>query len=374
MIPTIAPSVLEANPQFASLHKHIISNILNHDASTRTNTKAQEQVSQRLHEHLLRVAKEELLRSSLSNVTVESQEKADKNVIRLSPELREWVGTMCMLLEGAPRMTLSEDDYSLLRPDIQAFHDKVNDIVSAVGQNLQYQQNVLCKVAAAVTAFSTGLPSARYPGSSKRLHQSTLPPSSSAASTSATSLSNLLRPLISPTTSDPTLQTALLTLSNTTIDHVTTYRTLLNTTITHLERTTHGLETRHLKAYSAHLSAVASGLAARIQVQYLQSRNKLYRPEVQTALGNYQRHLEALETVLEDRESELRGMVEEYEDVGVADSEVQGEGQRQRGLMREVGRRYGEVLSEVEKVKGQILRLETAGDESETARGGLAKR
>jgi hypothetical protein len=352
MIPSIDPSVIELNPQFASLHKHVATNLLNPDASTRATIEPHALVSDALHLHLLRAAKEELLRSSLRNVATESKRKADSDALEWPPEFRELVGTISMVLDEAPNTTLDAEDYDLLAPEIDAFHNNIGIVAGALSKDLQKQHDVLCKIAGAAAASAAAAP---LQATTKRSTHSRTTPSSSSSSGS---LQTLLQPIL-PTIPDNLLQASVQNLANTTRQHAHIHRTLLTTTFTHLERTTYGLHARHAKARSAHLRAVATALEGRIKVQYLQCRNKLYRTDVQSALGNYQRHLKDVETGLEERKAVLRGLVDEYDAVEPSDGGgVVNAGQGQNGLMREVGRRYGEVLRDIELVKQEIEKLE----------------
>lgn len=351
MIPSIDPSVMELNPQFASLHKHVTTNLLNPDASIRATIEPHALVSDALHLHLLRAAKEELLRSSLGNVATESKRKADSDALEWPPEFRELVGTISMVLDEAPNTTLDAEDYDLLAPEIDAFHNNIGIVAGALSKDLQKQHDVLCKIAGAAAASAAAAP---LQVTTKRSTHSRTTPSSSSSSGS---LQTLLQPIL-PTIPDTLLQASVQNLANTTRQHAHIHRTLLTTTFTHLERTTYGLHARHAKARSAHLRAVATALEGRIKVQYLQCRNKLYRTDVQSALGNYQRHLKDVETGLEERKAVLRGLVDEYDAVEPWDGGgVVNAGQGQNGLMREVGRRYGEVLREIELVKQEIEKL-----------------
>jgi diphthamide biosynthesis protein 3 len=366
MIPPIGPSVLASNPQFASLHKHLTSNLLDLDASTHATNESHTSVSRALLPHLLRATREELLRSSLRNIAALSEERRDEDVLKLPPELKELVGTISMLLDEAPSMNLNEDDYDLLGPDIDAFHDMLNEVAGAVAADLERLHDLLCKISSASTSPPRDPSSARCAANSKRsLHKLSTNTSSSLL---PNSLPTLLHPLL-PSVPNPALQSSLTTASDTTLQHASAHRTLLSTTVTHLERTTHGLYARHTKARSAHLSAIATALAKRIEVAYLQSRNRIYRTDVQRALGNYSRHLETVGRELEERERTLRGVLEEYDDVGV---DGIGTGKEQRGPMREVGRRYGKVLWEIEAVKAEIAKLESGtSGEKESEFGGV---
>lgn len=362
MIPPVAQSILDSNPQLASLHRHLTTNLLNPDASTSAIGEAHDSASAALRSHLLRTAKEELLRSSLKDVATASRGREDNDVLEVTPGLSELVATTSMLLDEAQSTNLSQEDYELLGPDIDAFYDNLQEIAVTVSQNLQRQHHLLCKIASAATSPPQDSSSERHAANSKRsLHKTanTRTTTAPASSSSPFSLPALLRPLL-PVSPNSALVSSLETLSNTALQHNGVHRTLLTTTLTHLERTTLGLYARYTKARSTHLSAVATALAKRIEVVYLQSRNRVYCVDIQRALKNYQEHLDAVEGGLEEREGMLRDVIEEFDDVGLGGATLDG-GQRQRGMMREVGRRYGEILREIEVVKEEMVKLDHGG-------------
>jgi hypothetical protein len=113
---------------------------------------------------------------------------------------------------------------------------------------------------------------------------------------------------------------------------------------------------------------VATGLAKRIEAVYLQNRNRVYSVDVQRALKNYQHHLDTVEDGLEEREAMLRGVVEEFDEVGSSEDGIDG-GKIQSGLMREVGKRYGEVLREIEIVKAEMKKLRGDAVEKQSRSG-----
>ncbi len=356
MIPPVAPSTLDSNLQFAALHRNLTTSSLNPDGSTRATSEAHVPISGALHANLLRAAKKELLRSSLRNIIAASEGGGGDDVLNQLPELRELAGTISILLDEAPSMNLNEEEYDLLGPDVDAFQDHLQKIAGAVSKDLQRQHDLLCKVASPSPSPAQDVTLATHQANSKRtLHKT----ASTISSQSPNSLPSLLQPLL-PETPNPALQAPRTALSNTALQHSSVHRTLLTTTLTHLERTTHGLHARHTKARSAHLGAVAAALAKRIEVLYLQSRNRVYNVDVQGALGNYQRHLAAVGRGLEERQGMLGEVVREFDDVGM-DGGGLDSGHGQRGLMREVGRRYGEILREIEVVKEEMAKLERSG-------------
>lgn len=105
---------------------------------------------------------------------------------------------------------------------------------------------------------------------------------------------------------------------------------------------------------------------------YLRRRNSLYNRDVQTALGNYQRHLEKVEREVEERERCLKGVLDEFESVGLGldlENGREGEGKGKKGVMREVGRTYGEMLREIERVREEVERLDGQQSRAEKKSG-----
>jgi hypothetical protein len=362
MIPPIAQFILDSNPQFASLHRHLTTNLLTPDGSTRASSEAHGLVSTALRPHLLRTAKEGILRSGLRDVARENNQ-----VLELTPRLRELIATTSMILDEAPNTKLSQGDHDLLRPDIDAFYENVREIAVKLSKDLQRRHDLLCNVASASTTPSQDSSSRRHAANSKRALHKTIHTKPTTSSSSPSSLPAVLRPLLT-LSPNSALQSSLTNLSSTALQHSSIHRTLLTTTLTHLERTTLGLYARHTKARSAHLSAVATGLAKRIEAVYLQKRNRVYSVDVQRALKNYQHHLDTVEDGLEEREAMLRGVVEEFDEVGSSEDGIDG-GKIQSGLMREVGKRYGEVLREIQIVKAEMEKLRGDAVEKQSRSG-----
>ncbi len=87
-------------------------------------------------------------------------------------------------------------------------------------------------------------------------------------------------------------------------------------------------------------------MAAKVQIMNHEALLGIYTPEVREALGAYGAHLAEEKGALEDRERELEEKLEQYEDV--------------KGLAA-AGGRVGLVKEEIERVKGDIDKLEAGG-------------
>ena len=85
----------------------------------------------------------------------------------------------------------------------------------------------------------------------------------------------------------------------------------------------------------------------------------IYSPETVAALGRYRQHLQDTREQLEERQALALEELKAYEDV---DSEAPAARTRSRahlgsGPMREIARRYGSLMDEVEEVRSEIQRL-----------------
>lgn len=315
MIPPIDPTLLEANPQFAFLYKHVTTQLLNHDASTRSISLSHDPVAKRLRQHHVQAAKYDILRRSLYSFTV------DEN---LPSELIELVLSMATYLSEAPTMNLSPEAHDLMVPEVEEFQDNLEAIAPLLSKHIQEQRDSLLPLA--VTSSSPAKPT---------------------RSTSSPSLASNISPrLISlHTLQTQTLPTNNTALSNTLSTLLRAHTTHLAALIRHLELHTHGAQSRHTHARATYLSTVAAGLEAKVQILALQARHAVYTPTVQRALVSYSSHLRDYREKLREREEMVKRELDLYEDVG-------GDG------LKECVRRYGTVAKEIEVVKGEIARLE----------------
>ncbi len=318
MIPPVSPSVLATNPQFATLHKHLTTHVLNSDASTRSISEQHEPTEKKIRKYHVQAAKQDILRRSLHDIVASSSEE------RLPPDLRELILIIADYISEARKNNLAPEAYDLLVPEIDAFSKNLDIIGPVLSQNLRQQ------TASILHLTETQKSSYR---DSKPAPAPSLP----------NALSNQLSALHNLRTQDLPLTTR--NLSNTLATHLATHTAYLSSLIRHLELHTHGAISRHTYAQASYLSAVAAGLESKIQILALQTRHAVYTPDVQRALQHYSTHLHDFSARLREREELVRDELEMYEKEG-------GE------ALRECARRYGGVLREIEEVKGEIRRLE----------------
>jgi diphthamide biosynthesis protein 3 len=315
MIPPIAPTLLEANPQFAFLYKHVTTQLLNPDASTRSISLSHDPVAKRLRQHHVQAAKYDILRRSLYSFT------ADES---LSSELVELALNIATYLSEAPTMNLGPEAHDFMVPEVEEFQDNLDTIAPLLSKHIQEQRDSLLPLT--VTSSSP----------TKPVKSTSSPSLASTLSTRLTSLHAL------QTQTLPTTNTAL---SNTLSTLLHAHTAHLAALIRHLELHTHGTQSRHTHARAAYLSTVAAGLEAKVQTLALQARHAVYTPTVQHALVSYSSHLRDFRERLREREEMVKRELDLYEDVG-------GDG------LKECARRYGTVVKEIEVVKGEIARLE----------------
>lgn len=344
MIPPTDPSILTANPQFDLLHKHLTTQLLNPDASTRSTSIRYEPTAKKLRHHHIKAAQDDILRRALHSIVTDDT---------LPPELIELVLAIATYLTEAPNMALSDEAHGLMAPEVEAFQQNLHTIAPILSQQIQREQDTLLPLASPSPSTSPTTsslsPNHANPTSTTNSSPSLL------ATTLTTRLAALqhLRTTKLPTTTT-TLTSALSTL-------LATHTIHLELLIRHLELHTHGTLSRHTLARASHLSAVAAGLDAKVRLLTLQARHSVYTPAVQRALSTYAAHLADYRSRLSGREELLRRELELYEEAG------------EEGL-RECAKRYRAVAREIGMVKGEIVRLEGEGGRKGQQRRGEARR
>jgi diphthamide biosynthesis protein 3 len=315
MLPPVDPTLLETNPQFAFLYKHVTTQLLNPDASTRSISLSHDPVAKRLRQHHVQAAKYDILRRSLYSFTVDES---------LQSELVRLVLNIATYLSEAPAMNLRPEAHDLMVSEVEEFQDNLGTIAPLLSKHIQEQRDSLLPLT--VTSTLPAKPT-----------RST--PSPSLASNLSTRLTSL-----------HTLQTQALPINNTALSNTLSsllhaHTAYLAAVIRHLELHTHGTQSRHTHARATYLSTVAAGLEAKVQILALQARHAVYTPTVQRALVSYSSHLRDFREKLRKREEMVQRELDLYEDVG-------GDG------LKECARRYGAIAKEIEVIKSEIARLE----------------
>ena len=319
MIPPINRSILDANPAFAKLYEHLSTALVASDCQTAVTvgSTARAETIETLKKKHLQVARRSLLIEALRAVACDADNGLDRGA-------RERCLVAGVVLQ---RSFLSEDESRLLKPDVEKFKTDLeiadSKISSLLSGYLDYQHRSLLQIA--------------NPGSDK-------------ASARSRQHSSSLDVSIAKRTADlqrqkqVTLPSRQMMLANTSASLMSLYRSLLSLQIQHLERYTHGIETRSTKSQSEYLSTVSAGMASKAKILFLQARQEIYSDEVQDALATYAEHLSTVEERLGEKEKQLSDELRLYQEQGEA-------------RMRECGRRYTSVIKGVEETKREIERL-----------------
>lgn len=121
------------------------------------------------------------------------------------------------------------------------------------------------------------------------------------------------------------------------------YRQVIQFSIRVLEQTIHGSVARGTKAKAEHLAVVAEGMNKKLHLQYGQLLQQMYSPDMQESLRAKSQQAEAETMVLRRRIREAEEKLAEY--------------RHARG-MKDMVREYAEILTETERVRDEVERLQ----------------
>lgn len=119
----------------------------------------------------------------------------------------------------------------------------------------------------------------------------------------------------------------------------------METAIRILEQTIHGKVARATKGKAEYLSTVAEGMSRKLQLQQNQLLSQTNSPEMEEALRIKAEDLEREAVALKRKVREKREVLEEYRAEG-------------GGGVESMAREYARILGEVERVRGDIEKLE----------------
>ncbi|KAF1851979.1 uncharacterized protein K460DRAFT_401976 [Cucurbitaria berberidis CBS 394.84] len=304
MLPPVDPVVLQRNPNFEVLYKDLCSRKLNPNGSTRDTKK------QRVHDEIrksLTTARTNLL---ASQILIDSLSDLPSKAAHLPPDLHPCIETVTAQLNGQ----VASSDREILSGDIALFLDALGPISAALSTQLNHTASLLCTIADPQHQIST----------------TSLPAKATALQNEATH------------DLPHALAEAHVTLTTITSTLLATHLALLETSIRILEQTQHGALSRHAKS-SAEL------VRARAQVLGLQAKMHAltHAPPAEyiAALKAFKKALGSGERALRDREGIARREMEVYEKAG-------GKG------MRDLARRKEGLVREIERVEGEVGKLE----------------
>ena len=327
MIPPVAPAVLNSNPHFEKVHKHIVDNLLDSDASTKAITESHKSTSEGLHAHRVSTAEDRILTASLFDLCSSDD---------LPRDLRDLILVTASYISDGSKLGLAGEEHDLMSGDAQAFRTRLDEITTALTTTLRSQCATLASIASAADEVDHA---SKIPirGSRPIAYNST------SRQPELTAQVDLLLAKSQQVRSEA-IHSAQYDASNTLILLLKSQSQYLQHMIRHLEQRKHGAEARHLVARAQFLSTVAQGLQAKTKTTYLEQRRGLYSPQLRQNLASKMIELEDEEEKMSDRKRNLQAALNEYEDAG-------GE------VMRTLGKRYGEMEKEIEEVKRDIERL-----------------
>ncbi|GKT51594.1 uncharacterized protein ColSpa_11775 [Colletotrichum spaethianum] len=345
MLPPVEASVLQNNPEFATLHHALTTAILNPDGSTkRPATKEQNSIKNELADNRFAAAKDHLLISAISNTAPPEPKPAPARTITRSKSAAQ--PASAPQSQHLPESLL--DLLLLLPPLLTATEALPTDSLSILLSNPPF------------TEFQSLLPQLGDLVSTT-LH------------TSAVSLARIANPTTNPSflhRNVPALQTTYhkletdvreakhalarerLRVAGSLTEVLDKHAGALTLLIRALEAK-HGLVARSLEFRAAETGleaqrAEADAVAAREGV-----RREVYSPEMVAALSNYAAHLRNARMRLESTVMTLRAELEGY---GVG---MEGDEGKER-MMREMAKKKRQLERELEDASRDLARLDKA--------------
>ncbi|PWY87268.1 hypothetical protein BO94DRAFT_546481 [Aspergillus sclerotioniger CBS 115572] len=407
MIPPCDPAILDNNPQFKTLYHHLTTTLLNPDGSTRAHDAlpARKAVLEQMKACRIRDAKKQIKQQALRRLAFDPDSSLPDDVSPIYPQpspspfpklttahhqARDPLAITTFYLESSPHLLDLDDDpsstadiQSLLAPDIDHFYSTLPLLVTPLSTIL----------ATTITDLRTIANAGNEPPADNNLPRTRARNRQAMRSMAQTPLSAQLADRIRALrqiqlTELPAARTRMAT---TAAEVLATRAAVLETTVVLLERAKHGAVARATKAKAEHLAMVAEGIEGKLRYVFVYANVVLvwwwglvglgkancecggsvtkldilatiHTPEVVGALGRYYRHLKDVRERLEERRvlalEELKG----YEDVGGGSGGGgrdggTGRGRADSGAMKEIARRYGGLIREVEDVRMEIERL-----------------
>ncbi|GIC90847.1 uncharacterized protein Aud_007285 [Aspergillus udagawae] len=368
MIPPCDPVILENNPQFGKLYQHLTTNLLNADGSTRASDEqpARKEVLEELRRCRVRSASKKIKQQTLQQLAFD----ADSG---LPDDYRDPLAVITLYLESSPsRLDLEDEDdhesahshaLSLLASDMDAFYSIIPALVipfsNALSSALEDLRAIAntgkspdCAASAPAIPQMSTLPTRARVRTSR--NQSKAKPQAPLASQLRERLQNLRQIQLSR------IPAARARMAITAANVLESRAEILKHTVVLLERVKHGALSRAAKAKAEHLALVAQGVEAKLSIMKLDTAATLYTPEVVTALDRYRQHLRETRERLEEQQGKVLEELKAYEGVDSEAHEPSARSDKEHfesGPMREIARRYGSLIKEIEAVKLEIQRL-----------------
>ncbi|KAL4752851.1 hypothetical protein BDW72DRAFT_211196 [Aspergillus terricola var. indicus] len=352
MIPPCDPTILEHNPLFKRLHRHLTASLLNPDGSTRAidAQPARREVMNELKGCRMRNAKKQIKKQMLRQLASDPGNE-------LPDECRELLAIVSLYLESSPNQLdpISDprdgaDVDTLLAPDFEQFYAKLPFIMPHFTRALASALHDLQSLANA--GDKAALSNTSIEGSRPRI-QARYRPKAARQDPLAPQLSERLQNLRYLQLSE--LAGARTRMAATAAEVLAMREAVLERTVTLLERTKHGAMARAMRAKAEHLAAVAHGVEGKLRVMRLDALAAIHTPEVNAALFHYCQHLRDTRGRLEERKRLALNELKAYEDV---DSST-NRGPAKLEPIVGIARQSGLLIRQIEDVKSEIQRLQS---------------
>ncbi|PWY87675.1 zf-CSL-domain-containing protein [Aspergillus heteromorphus CBS 117.55] len=355
MIPPCDPVILENNPQFKRLYQHLTTTLLNPDGSTRAHDAqpARKALREEVRDCQIRAAKKQIKQHALRRLAFDPDSG-------LPDDCRDPVAIVSLYLESCPDLLALNDgsheaaDTSvLLAPDIDLFYSNMPLLVAPLSEILSTALSDVRAIANAGTS-PAGSTSIDRPRPRARTRQAVA--RSIAQVPVAAQLEDRLRALRQKQLIEiPTARTQMATIA---AEVLATRAAVLERTVMLLERAKHGAVARATKARAEHLATVAQGVEGKLSVMELEILATIHTPEVVAALGRYYRHLRDTRERLEEQRALALEELKGYEEVDTGGGgSSRATRAQQSAPMKEIARRYGSLIRDIEDVRMEIERL-----------------
>lgn len=327
MIPPPPSDLLDKNASFAKLHKNLLENKLDIDASTQQINASYQATVDELRDERVKLAKDRILLSTLLDIASEET---------LPPELRDLVFVVTNYISEAH--LFSHDDQDLMKNDVSLFQENLQTVSQTVASSLLHQHDHLASVAAVASPdqqLSSRIPTrGRSNAKARRVTEN--------------DIQDLLLAQIAQLQMhrEKGVPSALVATANALTTSLQLHATHIQSLIHHLEQRRYGVDSRHLLSQAHFLATVAQGLEAKTQVEYLEQKRDLYGPELRARLEESLNSLNQGDRDLTARRKRLEEALREYDDTG-------------GDIIGQLGKRYGEVEAEIESVKRDVEQLQS---------------
>lgn len=334
---------------------------LTNEQQQKTKKAEKKDIEQQLEDLRVKQAKREILTFSLGQVAYSTDELLRQDLSSegfhshssstgpaLSAEIKDVLLLVSASLDTSanrypkpsstdPPTQIDMDDDILPQEDRDRFLVNMDTISDAVSRYLITTERRLAELAALATSDTTI--AMTHP-----THASVSPPSSDLYSLIAAQTRHMTQ------LRTRTLPTFLATLHETHARVQTEQTRALQTMMTRLEKTKHGVETRHGLARAGFFATVAQTMDLKVQVMLLEERERhaLAGAKATEWVGTRLRELRAERAPLDARLDALKAVCAEYDAVDPGTN-----------VLSALGARYRDVEQEIQTVKADIVRLQS---------------